>query len=52
MKQLLRLRKKAKQFYPQSAAMRRQWLEKTAYLLLTGKHVAITGKYPTRQEAV
>lgn len=48
MTELLRLARKAKAYYPNSKFMRRQWIEKTTYLLLTGKHVCLSGTYPNK----
>lgn len=38
-KELRLLATKAKEFYPQSKNMRKQWVHKTVYLINSGKHV-------------
>jgi hypothetical protein len=41
------LMRKARELYP-SRHMQHQWVRKYSYLIESGKHVVINGKYPTR----
>jgi hypothetical protein len=41
------LMRKARELYP-SRHMQHQWVRKYSYLIESGKHVAINGKYPTK----
>jgi hypothetical protein len=45
--QLKQLTRKGQQLYA-NKHMRKQWVRKHSYLVETGKHVAINGKYPER----
>lgn len=41
------LMRKARELYP-SRHMQHQWVRKYSYLMESGKHVALNGKYPER----
>jgi len=38
--------KRAAELYPQSFYMQMQWIKQTKYLIETGKHILLRGKYP------
>ena len=44
--------KRAKELYPGSLYMQRQWVRKTFNLYLTGNHLLLTGKFPNRDKHV
>lgn len=42
------LAKRSKELYPTSQYMARQWVRKTYYLLTTGNHALVTGRFPRK----
>ena len=49
MKTLMQLRHKAKELWPTSSYMRRQWMIQTAELYAKGRHALQTGGYSINQ---